>query len=125
MSGWYEWQVVTPKIKRPFYLKAKSEPIAFAGVSDTWAGDGKAPVTSFAIVTTEPAKSIRYVHQRMPLVLDEAQFDTWMRDTPDEAAALMRPYAGELEAWEVSSRINKPQNNDAALIEPLATGKLL
>jgi putative SOS response-associated peptidase YedK len=120
MSGWYEWQAVTPKKKQPFYLRARSEPVAFAGVMDTWTGDGREPITSFALVTTEPADSIRYVHHRMPLVLDEAHFETWMRGTPDEAAALMVPYAGELEAWEVSTRVNRPANDDASLIEPLA-----
>ena len=26
--------------------------------------------------------------------------DEWMRGTPDQAAALMKPYAGAIEAWE-------------------------
>jgi putative SOS response-associated peptidase YedK len=36
----------------------------------------------------------------MPVVLDDSQFDEWMRGTPDQAAALMKPYAGAIEAWE-------------------------
>jgi hypothetical protein len=31
-----------------------------------------------------------------------------MRDTPDQAAALMKPYAGPIEAWEVSAEVGKP-----------------
>jgi putative SOS response-associated peptidase YedK len=34
-------------------------------------------------------------------VLDDSQFDDWMRDTPDQAAALMKPYAGAIEAERV------------------------
>ncbi len=31
-----------------------------------------------------------------------------MRDTPDQAAALMKPYAGPIETWEVSAEVGKP-----------------
>ena len=30
-------------------------------------------------------------HNRMPVVLDNFQFDEWMRGTLDQAAALMKP----------------------------------
>jgi putative SOS response-associated peptidase YedK len=35
----------------------------------------------------------------MPVVLNDAQFDDWMRSSPDQAAAMMKPYAGDIEAW--------------------------
>jgi hypothetical protein len=31
------------------------------------------------------------------------QFDDWMHGTPDQAGALMKPYAGAIEAWEVGA----------------------
>jgi putative SOS response-associated peptidase YedK len=40
--------------------------------------------------------------------LDDSQVDDWMRDTPDQAAALMKPYAGPIETWEVSAEVGKP-----------------
>jgi putative SOS response-associated peptidase YedK len=59
-----------------------------------WKGDGGKAITSFAIVTTDAAPSVAQYHNRMPVVLDDSQFDDWMRGTPDQAAALMGPYAG-------------------------------
>jgi putative SOS response-associated peptidase YedK len=41
----------------------------------------------------------------MPVVLDDSQFDDWMRGTPDQAAALVKPYAGAIEAWEVGAEV--------------------
>ena len=35
------------------------------------------------IVTTEAAPSVAQYHNRMPVLLDDAQFDDWMRGTPD------------------------------------------
>jgi hypothetical protein len=35
------------------------------------------------------APNIAQYHNRMPVVLDDSQLDDWMRDTPDQAAALM------------------------------------
>ena len=41
---------------------------------------------SFAIVTTDAAPGVAQYHNRMPVVLDDSQFDDWMRGTPDQAA---------------------------------------
>jgi putative SOS response-associated peptidase YedK len=53
--------------------------------------DFRAHITSFAIVTTNVAPSVAQYHDRMPVVLDNAQFDVWMRGTLEQAAAMMKP----------------------------------
>jgi putative SOS response-associated peptidase YedK len=40
-----------------------------------------------------------------------------VRGTPDQAAALMRPYAGEIEAWEVGAAVGNVKNNTPELME--------
>jgi putative SOS response-associated peptidase YedK len=40
-----------------------------------------------------------------------------MRGTPDQATALMKPYAGEIEAWEVETEVGNVRNNRPELIE--------
>ena len=42
-----------------------------------WKGDGGRAVTSFAIVTTDAAPSVAQYHNRMPVVVDDSQFDDW------------------------------------------------
>jgi putative SOS response-associated peptidase YedK len=96
-SGWYEWQKLDAKRKRPIHMRAEATPFAFAGVYDVWKGDGGRAVTSFAIVTTPAASSVMQYHDRMPLALEESQFDDWMRGTPDYAAEMMKPYGGAIE----------------------------
>jgi putative SOS response-associated peptidase YedK len=118
-TGWYEWQDIGAKRKRPYHMRPKASPFAFAGVYDVWKGDGGRTITSFAIVVTDAAPSIAQYHDRMPVVLDDADFDLWMRGTPDQAAALMKPYAGEIEAWEVPVEVGNVKNNRPELMEPV------
>jgi putative SOS response-associated peptidase YedK len=82
-----------------------------------WKGDGGKAITSFAIVTTDAAPSVAQYHNRMPVVLDDSQFDDWMRVTTDQGAALMKPYAGAIEAWEVGAEVGNVKNNRPDLME--------
>jgi len=41
----------------------------------------------------------------------------WMRGTPEQAAPLMKPYAGEIEAWEVDAAVGNVKNNWPELME--------
>ena len=56
-------------------------------------------------------------HSRMPVVLDDHQFDEWIRGTPDQAATLLTPYPGAIEAWEVGTDVGNVRNNRPELME--------
>ena len=76
---------------------------------------------SCTIVTTDAAPSIRKIHERMPVVLAEADWDRWLdtafSDT-DTLSGLLKPFAAdELEAWPVSREVNAPKNQGPDLIE--------
>ena len=116
-SGWYEWQKLDAKKKRPFHMRPAAGPFAFAGVYDVWKGANGQAITSFAIVTTDAAPSVAQYHNRMPVVLDDAQFDDWMRGSPDQTAAMMKPYGGDIEAWEVGAEVGNVRNNRPELME--------
>jgi putative SOS response-associated peptidase YedK len=118
-SGWYEWQKITPKQKQPYHFRPKAEPFAFGGVYDVWNADGKSRIVSFAIITTQAAPGLAQYHDRMPLVLDESQFEDWMRGPPERAAEMMKPYAAEIEAWKVAADVGSVRNNRPDLMEPL------
>ena len=117
-TGWYEWQKIDAKTKRPFHFQPKAQPFAFGGVCDVWKGGGKV-ITSFSIVTTAAAPSCVAYHDRMPLVLDEKQFEDWMRGPPDVAAEMMKPYAGVISIWPVSSDVGNVRNNWPELMEKI------
>jgi len=116
-TGWYEWQKIDAKRKRPCHLKPKAESFALAGVYDVWRGDGGRAITSFAIVTTNPAPSVAQYYDRMPVVLDDGQFDDWMRGPTEQRAEMMKPYASEIEAWEVPAEVGNVRNNRPELME--------
>jgi len=116
-SGWYEWQKIGAKAKRPFHFTPKAAPFALGGVYDVWNADGKPSITSFAIVTTAAAPGTAPYHDRMPLVLEESQFEDWMRAPPEIAAGMMTPYGGAIDVWEVGADVGNVRNNRPELME--------
>jgi putative SOS response-associated peptidase YedK len=119
-TGWYEWQKIDARTKRPHHFRPKAGPFAFAGVYDVWNADGKSSITSFSIVTTDAAPTTAKYHDRMPVILDESQFEDWMRGTPEMAAEMMKPYAGEIEAWEVDAAVGNVRTNRSQLMDRVA-----
>jgi putative SOS response-associated peptidase YedK len=62
------------------------------------------------------------LHDRMPVILSSADYALWL-DTavqePERLTPLLRPYAGTMEAYPVSTLVNSPRNNVRECIEPL------
>jgi putative SOS response-associated peptidase YedK len=60
------------------------------------------------------------IHDRMPVILREENYDRWLRTDavgPKEAAALLVPYTAEgMQAYPVSTRVNNVRNEGADLI---------
>jgi putative SOS response-associated peptidase YedK len=71
-------------------------------------------------VTTDAAPNTAKYHDRMPLVLEETQFDDWMRLPLELAAAMMRPYGGAIEAWQVGPDVGNVRNNRPELLDRFA-----
>ena len=93
------------------------KPFGFAGLWESWRGP-KGPVETCTIVTTEPNAVTAPIHNRMPVILDPADYDRWLDPSQPEAEALLRPCSDDwLEAFAVSTRVNTPRNDSADLIE--------
>ena len=64
------------------------------------------------------------LHDRMPVILSPADYDKWLKEA--DPRELLRPCPNEsLVAFPVDARVNKPQNKDADLVEPIDTVKRL
>src|SRR5262245_34590132 len=77
-------------------------------------------VESFCIVTVEPNELCRTVHDRMPLILSEQDYATWLDPETSQRAveALMRPYAArEMECYPVSTAVNSVRNETVTCVE--------
>ena len=60
------------------------------------------------------------IHDRMPVSLAPAHYARWLSEEPDHPRDLMRPFAAHLmRMWPISTRVNKPENDDPSIIEPI------
>jgi putative SOS response-associated peptidase YedK len=115
-SGFYEWQK-TPAGKQPYFItSAGGELIAFAGLWEQWYQSGHEPLVTYTIITGRANALVAKLHDRMPVVLDPADYDRWLTD--DDPSWLLQPYPPELmRAYPVSTRVNSPKIDDESLIE--------
>jgi putative SOS response-associated peptidase YedK len=59
------------------------------------------------------------IHDRIPVILAPADYDRWLGEEPD-LRDLMKPYSAEpMRMWPISTRVNKPENNDPSIVEPI------
>jgi putative SOS response-associated peptidase YedK len=121
-DGFYEWKREGEK-KRPYFVRLKSgAPLAFAGLWESWMGPNGEEMETAAIVTTTASRSIAHIHDRMPVILAPEAFDFWLdpKVSAEMAAAVIAPAKDTLiEAYEVSSAVNRTANDSPKLLEPL------
>jgi putative SOS response-associated peptidase YedK len=120
-DGFYEWRAVG-KTKQPYFiLRDKDHPLLMAGLWDHWEGQSQI-IESCTIITTEANNSVSKIHNRMPALLSLEAARRWLdprTQDPRQLLPLLTPYSEALEIRKVSTRVNKPVNDDAALIEAL------
>jgi putative SOS response-associated peptidase YedK len=137
-DGFYEWKKVPgQKAKQPYFIqRADGEPMAFAGLWEIWRDpavadddDPDAWVRSCVIITTNANDVLEPIHSRMPVMLDDTNWDAWLDPTTGDSGALeamLRPAPDDwLEVYPVSTRVNSPDNNDAELIQRVEPDTLL
>ncbi len=121
-TGFYEWRPGAGG-KQPFNIQSTAgELLTFAGIWEHWVGAG-AQRRSCAILTTAANEDVREVHARMPVLLPRAAHAAWLDAESERPAleALLQPApAGSLHVYPVSRHVNRPANDDARCVEPLA-----
>lgn len=123
-SGFYEW-LTQGKVKTPYYFSPvkKDDELVFAGLWERWSRDGE-DISSFTIITTEANATVAPIHDRMPVILGQDDWSTWLdpetRDT-DKLLSLLRPADdGLLQSWQVSSYVSNSRNEGPECIERVA-----
>jgi putative SOS response-associated peptidase YedK len=123
-DGFYEWKKEEEqKAKTPFYIRMKNnKPFAFAGLWENWHAPDGSNILSCTIITTQPNELLQEIHNRMPVILPEREYKTWLQ--PDEALVtelkpLLIPYPSEeMTAYPVSRLVNNPANESPSCIQP-------
>ena len=110
------------------FAMADDAPFALGGVWDAWrdpTAPDAPPLVTCAVLTTAPNVLVAAVHDRMPVIVPASAYDAWLsRGTaPADAQAVVAPYAATpMRRWRVSSRVNDPRHDDAAVVAPLPDG---
>lgn len=108
----------------PFAIRRPDgEPMAFAGLWSSWRDPESAErLATCTIITTGANATLRGLHDRMPVMLDRADWDAWLAETAPVATlrSLLRPAPDdELETYPVSPAVNDVRSEGPELLLPL------
>ncbi|KAK7709388.1 hypothetical protein SLS64_006301 [Diaporthe eres] len=112
-QGFYEW-LKTGKEKMPHFVKRKD-------------GHDDQKHYTYTIITTDSNKQLKFLHDRMPVILDPASdnMKTWLDPQRYEWSKglqdCLKPFDGELECYPVSKDVGKVGNNSPTFIIPIAS----
>jgi putative SOS response-associated peptidase YedK len=98
---------------------------AFAGLWERWER-GETAVEPCTIIVTEANDLTRPIHDRMPVILPEEEYELWLSAAPRQAEhlqSLLKPFPSELmRAYPVRTEVNNPRNDTEKCIEEVAEG---
>lgn len=127
-DGFYEWARTETGSgpKQPYYIRLETgTPYAFAGLWETWESEDGRKIHSTTIITTEANELVGEIHHRMPVLLAPESYVTWLDTSiqePEELMPLLASYPSEqMEAYPVSTHVNKPANDDPDCVEPVGS----
>jgi len=120
-DSFFEWRKAD---KQPFAIGLGNKgPMAFAGLWEVWKPQNEPPVFSCTIITTEANALTKDVHARMPVILDEEHWPTWLGEepaSPDQLNTLMTPFpADRMSVWPVSKAVGNVRNQGEELVEKI------
>ena len=124
-DGFYEWKSQPgTKIKTPHFIHMKDKvPFAFAGLWDEWHSPDGSSIRSCTIITTGSNELMAGIHDRMPVILNQRDYATWLDTAPQTSERLLpliKPFpADKMSAYPVSTMVNSPANDRAELVVPV------
>lgn len=129
-DGFYEWQKLEPdkpKGRKQAYAIAMADDaqsMVMAGLWSRWTNRKTGEeILSCTILTCEPNAVVGAIHDRMPVILGEADWPMWLGEVPateEELLALLTPCPDEwLKAWPVDNKVGNVSNKGDDLLLPI------
>jgi len=122
-DSYYEW-MTDIRAKRPFrFVIEDGKPFTFAAMWEPLLNGRRA----VCLMTTQPNEKQRAVHDRSPVILDDADIDRWLSSgtRPAELLELCHPIpARVIHGYEVSPLVNNVNNDDERCIAPYTPPEL-
>jgi putative SOS response-associated peptidase YedK len=127
-EGFYEWlKKNNGKEKLPHFVKRKDgQLMCFAGLWDCVQYEGsEEKLYSYTVITTDSNRQLKFLHDRMPVILEAGSDAMKMWLDPGHAGwskelqGLLKPYDGELECYPVDKAVGKVGNNSPQFMVPI------
>jgi putative SOS response-associated peptidase YedK len=127
-DGFYEPMGPAPKRGEPareqyFFRHADDRVFFFAGIWERWTPEeGAEPVDTCTIITHEPNDFMAPIHDRMPVILAEADYARWLnRDVPGKEVAdvITRSALDGMLAVHVDKRFVNGNSDDERCVTPM------
>jgi putative SOS response-associated peptidase YedK len=108
--GYYEWKK-EGETKQPYFVRSKKEtPLFFGGLYEPRRGDIPASCT---IITLPACKSLKPLHQRMPLMISSDSIDPWILE------GAQRTPTSDIFFTSVPKAVNNVRNQGPELIQSI------
>lgn len=122
VDGFYEWRRPPGGPKQPYLLDradGSGDPFALAGIWDRHDG-----TVSCAVLTGPADDALAWLHDRMPVRVDQDRWDSWLDPGNHEPGELLEilhePVCVPLRARPVGTRVNNARNDGPDLVEILS-----
>jgi putative SOS response-associated peptidase YedK len=126
IDNFFEWKAILgEKAKQPYAIGLKSgEPFALAAIWESWHPPQVDDwLRTFCIITCPANELMAEIHDRMPVIIPPEAYDRWLAGVEPDPRDLLVPFPAEqMKMWPISTRVNKPENDDAAILEPVQRG---
>lgn len=114
VQGFYEWKKEADG-KQPYFIHLKDKPLfAMACIWSSWYDKDETEHRSFSIITRPPGKIMHSIHDREPAYIAKKDEDNWLGEYDKK---FLEEPEDQLESWAVTKDVNRPANNNAALIK--------
>ena len=123
-DAYYEWQKTGSKTRHPYAITLTGgNPIAFAGLWESWCDTDGEPLETFSILTTAANQRLAAIHDRMPVIVEQGDYARWLNASTESASAadLLHPAApARIDLWPVSDHVGNTRNNEVSLLDPVS-----
>jgi putative SOS response-associated peptidase YedK len=105
----------------PYAIAMKDDrPFGIGGLWENWKDPTSGEwVRTFVVITADANELVAQINNRIPLILGPGDYVRWLSDEPDPRDLLRLFPTEPMRMWPISTRVNKPENDDPSIVEPV------
>ena len=131
VNGYFEWEKDDQtKQSTPYIIQSNTHNyFAFAGIYEYWYDNNIGQtILSCALLTTQPNEKVEAIHDRMPVILEQKDWKTWLdlNSSYEELNKLYTPISNDMvKITEVNDLVNSVKNDSLECIQKSTKIKLV